>query len=154
MHPSTWRRLSAGALLAFVSSITAAAGVSAPGDLRQVPLAPLAAQTKAASADVHPLHPGGRNQQVQPSSREKFLAEPERTGTDVYIVRLRDLPTATYDGRVRGFAATAEAMRKRSTAIHRTNASAAPLNAYRSYLLDRHQAVLDAARSKGINAAA
>ena len=103
MHTSNLRsRLYTGALLAFVSFVTAAAGIAAPVNLEQIPLQPLKTKANAQAAVIHQGIPGGLNQQVRPaSSRSKFVAEPDRTGTDVYIVRLHDLPVATYDGRPR-----------------------------------------------------
>lgn len=139
-------------MLAFVSSITFAAGTAAPSDVQQVFLAPLQAQAKAASVQVHAGRPGGLNQQIQPSSRAKFIPEADRTGPDVYIVRLRDLPTATYDGRIRGLAATRDAMRHTSLTSRSTGAVSASVSNYRNYLRDRQQSVLAAARGKGINA--
>ena len=151
MHKSSWRLGFSGAMLAFVSSLTFAAGVAAPTDVQQVFLAPLRAQAKAAPADMRLGRPGGRNQQIQPSSRAKFNPEPDRTGTDVYIVRLRDLPAATYDGRIRGLAATKDAMRHTPLAAHKSGAVSASISAYRNYLRDRHQSVLNAARNTGIS---
>ena len=40
------------------------------------------------------------------SSRNKFVPEPDITGVDTYIVRLHDLPVATYDGRIAGLDST------------------------------------------------
>lgn len=148
--------MSVGVLLAVVSSVTFAAGVSAPTDLRQLPLMPLKTQQAAPATNIHPAYPGGRNQQIQRASRSKFVAEADRTGTDVYIVRLRDLPVATYDGRVHGFAATKDSLRHsaQSASAHASNFNSPSVAAYRSYLRDRHQAVLAAARAKGISASA
>ena len=145
---------------AAVALLTAGAGLAAPIPLQQVPLAPLkAAQSTSALSGmpgVHQGHPGGLNQQVAPaSSRSKFLPEPERQGSDIYLVRLHDLPAATYDGRVRGYAATA------SSAVHPPARSAgnkwpasaaAAVAAYRGYLLGRQQSALQALRRLKITA--
>ncbi|GAA0720020.1 S8 family serine peptidase [Dokdonella soli] len=113
---------------------------------------PKAGATAVDSAGVHQGHPGGLNQQVKPSSRSKFIAEPDRNGTDVYIVRLHDLSVATYDGRVRGYAATKDALQHHSMSARSPISNAAPVAAYRQYLQSRHEAVLAAAHSKGIDA--
>jgi subtilisin family serine protease len=151
-----WVRV--GLLPAFIALTTAAAGVAAPITLQQVPLAPfktLSPATPSASSPVaHQGRPGGLNQQIRPaSSRAKFVAEPERHGSDIYIVRLHDLPVATYDGRVHGFAATKDLLRRQSLS-HAPLSNAAPVIAYRNHLQSQHQAVLAAAHSKGIDAPA
>jgi len=152
----TWVRV--GLLPAFISSITMAAGVAAPIPLQQVPLAPFKTPTTAPSAatDLSTPHgqPGVVNQQVRPaSSRAKFVAEPARQGSDVYIVRLHDLPVATYDGRVHGYAATKDLLR-RPALSHAPIGNAGPVVAYRNHLQRQHQAVLAAAHAKGIAAPA
>ncbi len=114
--------------------------------LQQVPLAPLkaAADARSVPAASRQPRPGALNQQVVPASnRAKFRAEPARTGEDVYIVRLRDLPVATYDGRTRGYAATTRA----------AGAPAGAAAAYRAYLANRQQSALRAVRATGITAA-
>lgn len=117
--------------------------------------------------------PGGKNQQIQPASgKAKFIAEPQRTGEDVYIVRLRDLPVAVYDGRVEGYAATAKGAIKQELEVKsgslKANAAkgrrAAEVSSaavetlandraqsYRSYLTQKQDAVLQLARSQGIS---
>ncbi|MEO8957452.1 MAG: S8 family serine peptidase, partial [Rudaea sp.] len=155
MHTSNLRsRLYTGALLAFVSFVTAAAGIAAPVNLEQIPLQPLKTKANAQAAVIHQGIPGGLNQQVRPaSSRSKFVAEPDRTGTDVYIVRLHDLPVATYDGRVHGYAATRSAMRHQPGARRSAYAQSAPITNYRSYLKNKQSASLAAVRSQGIQSA-
>jgi subtilisin family serine protease len=133
--------------------VTAAAGIAAPVSVEQVPLAPLKTKATAAAAARHQGIPGGLNQAVHPaSSRRKFAAEPDRTGRDVYIVRLRDLPVATYDGRVHGYAATRGALHHKPGSHAASKANAAPVAAYRRYVQDKQKAVLAAARGLGIAA--
>src|SRR4249920_2928438 len=98
----------ASLLVGCVASLTAAAGIAAPTSLQQIDLSsPAKAQDNASPAKIQRGSPGGLNQQVRPAtSRSKVKAEAERDGSDVYIVRLTDLPVATYDGRVHGYAAT------------------------------------------------
>ena len=132
------------ALLVVLAGLPTSAPASASA-VQQVPLAPLKARADAQSvpAASRQPRPGSLNQQVMPASnRAKFRAEPARTGEDVYIVRLRDLPVATYDGRTRGYAATARA----------ANAPAGAAAAYRAYLANRQQGALRAVRAKGIAA--
>ncbi len=153
MHTSNLRgRLYSGALLVIVSCVTATAGIAAPVGLQQIPLQPLKTKATAQSAAIHQGIPGGLNQQIRPaSSRNKFVAEPDRTGTDVYIVRLHDLPVATYDGRVRGYAATRSAMRHQPGVRRSANAPSVPIANYRGYLKNKQRAVLAAVRSAGVN---
>jgi subtilisin family serine protease len=146
--------LHTGALLALVSLTTAAAGIAAPVPLEQIPLQPLKAKQQAQAAAIHQGIPGGLNQQVRPaSSRAKFVAEPDRTGTDVYIVRLHDLPVATYDGRVRGFAATREAMRHQTGVRKSAKTQTTSIAKYRDFLKNKQNSVLSALRKQGVKAA-
>jgi subtilisin family serine protease len=118
--------------------------------------------------------PGGKNQQIQPASaREKFTSEPQRTGEDVYIVRLRDLPVATYSGQIQGYAATAKsAIKEELTTKNASIQGKAALNrhtdqvdmaaveavatsraeSYKNYLVAKQDAVLNTARSLGVQA--
>jgi subtilisin family serine protease len=147
-------RFAAGLLFAVVSLTTAAAGIAAPVPLQQLALAPLKTQTDAARENVRHGAPGGLNRQVRPAaSRHKFVAEPDRTGKDVYVVRLHELPVATYDGRIRGYAATRNALRHVPGTHGASKAPAASVSAYRRLLHDRQQAVLAAAKSKGVRGA-
>src|SRR5690242_8029173 len=96
------------ALLLCSAFLTFTAGAAAPIELQQIALTPQHGQT-ASEGPPAPSHsrPGGRNRLVRPAhARDKFVPEVDRNGTDVYIVRLHDLPVATYDGRVHGLAAT------------------------------------------------
>jgi len=148
------KRICAGLLLVSITVLTTAAGIAAPTDVQQVPLSPFKARADASSAGAHPRRPGGLNQQIQPASvRGKLAAEAPRSGTDIYIVRLRDLPVATYDGRVHGYAATHGAFQHRA-GTHVSSSPAATVIAYRKYLQSRHEAVLKAARANGIHAPA
>ena len=122
--------------------------------------------------DLNRTLPGGKNQQIQPASgQKKFMDEPDRTGEDIYIVRLRDLPVAIYDGRVKGFEATAKSIIKRELDIksggygaHSAKGSKAVVNtaavenlaneraqSYKNYLVQKQDAVLQMARSQGIS---
>jgi subtilisin family serine protease len=147
--------LRASLLLGIVSSLTAAAGIAAPaGHLQQIPLAGLKAKAAADAPAVHAGLPVGRNQHVRPqSSRNRFTAEPDHTGTDVYIVRLHDLPAASYDGRVHGYAATRDALKRHGAAHGPPKKAGAAVAAYRQYLHDQQKAVMKAAKTKGINGA-
>lgn len=132
-------------------------------------------QQQAMSQAMSQTMPGGRNQQIQPASaKAKFVAEPDRTGEDVYIVRLRELPVATYDGRISGFPATSKQSisRELSAATAKTakvnkSASRQPAQVdsaqveqlaksrasqYETFLLDRQDTVAQLARAEGINA--
>ena len=156
MQITFWRRrVSATALLVAVSLVTAAAGIAAPTNLQQVPLAPLKtrAMAVAATAATHQGLPGGLNRQVRPaSSRSKFTAEPDRSGTDVYIVKLYQLPVASYDGRIHGFAATRDALRHHPGVMRSASSHAASITQYRQFLKGRQNAVLAAALGKGAKA--
>ena len=155
MHQSHRCGLRAGLLLGIVSSLTAAAGIAAPaGHLQQVPMAGLEARAGAEAPAARAGLPVGRNRHVRPeSSRSRFVAEPARTGTDVYIVRLHDLPAATYDGRVRGYAATRDALKHQAGRHGPPKKATAGVAAYRQYLHDQQKAVLKAAKAKGVNGA-
>nr|WP_306660270.1 S8 family serine peptidase [Rheinheimera maricola] len=145
--------------------------------LQQIKLAATKMQQPVAATlqqgNIARTKPGGKNQQIQPASaKEKFFAEPGRTGADIYIVRLRDLPIATYDGRVAGLAATAKSTIAQELAAKAGNLSqvaaakqkALPVDlaavsavassrqqSYKSYLLSKQDAVISAARSFGIS---
>ena len=137
---------------AIVLLTTAAAGAAAPNYVEQVPLSPLKARQNAAAsaAATHQGIPGGRNQKIRPaSSRNKITPDAERSGTDVYIIRLHDLPAATYDGRVHGFAATKDLLHHRAGAQSKP---AQPLTNYRQYLQGRQAELQKLLRSKGITA--
>ena len=112
--------------------------------------------------------PTGVNQQIRPSAaREKFHAEPERTGQDVYIVRLHDQPVATYDGSIAGYGATANSI-LRAEAGSEPGVSGllnvsknligleatrdARVQRYTSYLHAKQQNVLMSARQLGVSA--
>jgi subtilisin family serine protease len=137
-----------------ISSVTFAAGVATPNTVHQVPSSRFEAQQiQAADQAPHSRRPGGLNRQIKPAaSRDKILAESERSGTDVYIVRLHDLPAATYDGRVRGYAATRDALRQSMTLKGKSRSAPAALASYRQYLLKQHDGALSAMRTKGIAA--
>lgn len=116
--------------------------------------------------------PGGKNQQIQPASgRDKIFTEAPRTGEDIYIVRLRDMPVATYDGKVQGYAATAKNVIKQeleAKSIAAPNAAGkrqqtaqaslvkvealaqSRVESYKNYLLSKQDKVLNLARSVGI----
>ncbi|QSX41258.1 S8 family serine peptidase [Shewanella cyperi] len=120
---------------------------------------------------IRPM-PGGLNQQHQPASaKAKFVEEPNRSGEDVYIVRLRDLPLATYDGRVKGYAATAQQVirnemasqtpvmqqgkqrMQKAAAVDQAQVQAVQqsrVESYRQYLSAKQNDVLQQARSQGI----
>jgi subtilisin family serine protease len=123
-----------------------AAGAAVPVPLQQIALQPYveaAGKSRTAPRDVRQRRPGGLNQQVRPRTlREKFVAEPKRQGKDVYLVRLQDLPIATYDGRIKGLIATAG---------KRMDDAAA--QDYAHYLDQRQQQVLEAAAAKGLKLA-
>lgn len=124
-----------------------------------------ASKTSMNSA-AQPSRPGGRNQQVRPaSSQEKFVAEANKTGEDVYIIRLHDLPVATYDGRVKGYAATAKSIvreqaKRQSSWSKWLNQGKSLLglateqkareHAYKSYLAGKQAEAIRALRSKGV----
>ncbi|WP_297891921.1 S8 family serine peptidase [Shewanella sp.] len=104
------------------ATVAAAAQSGSPVLLKQLnplpanPQQQVQQQQKAATQGINAgarqgVFPGGRNMQIAPASaKEKFKPEANHTGEDVYIVRLRDLPVATYDGRVSGLEATAPAV--------------------------------------------
>jgi subtilisin family serine protease len=143
------RSSSAVATALLFAFVTAAAGAAAPIPVQRIPLERLQKSAGALSpphdGGVRQGRPGGLNQQIERSGRAKFVAEPDRTGVDVYLVRLRDLPVATYDGRVRGYTATAKSRVVNSaTAAEKTAAS------YRSYLRGKQQQVLAEARRQGV----
>lgn len=151
MRITIWRVRSSAALTLFVSLLlTATAGIAAPISLKQVPLAPLKTRATAAAAmaATHQGMPGGLNRQIRPASaRSKFVAEPERTGTDVYIVKMYDLPVARYDGRISSYAATRDALRHRAGVMSPANVNTAPVTQYRQYLKSRQSAALSAVPS-------
>ncbi len=106
-------------LASALCAVGAANAVAIPqGSVQQIQMAELqkyANQRVGTQANQQQVtrqgRPGGINQQVRPaSSRAKFVDEGPRSGKDVYIVRLRDLPVATYDGRIKGLEATAKSM--------------------------------------------
>ncbi|WP_198781979.1 S8 family serine peptidase [Shewanella putrefaciens] len=167
------------------ATVAAAAQSGSPVLLKQLnplpanPQQQVQQQQKAATQGINAgarqgVSPGGRNMQIAPASaRQKFIAEPERTGEEVYIVRLRDLPVAAYDGRVKGFAATAKSVVKRELELKsgadkaaignrsRTNAVSIEavetlanerIDSYKSYLTQKQETVLQAASGLGINA--
>ncbi len=157
----------------YVGAVAHAAGIPATEHrVSQIKMADLqkhAGNSSANQSVAHQGRPGGVNQQVRPaSSRAKFIAEPDRTGQDVYIVRLHDLPVATYDGRVKGYAATAKSVLKAEAAkqsswqgwlnkgkdlLGLATEEKARIASYKNYLNQKQQDVLNAARSKGISAA-
>ncbi|NQD35481.1 S8 family serine peptidase [Permianibacter sp. IMCC34836] len=160
------------------AAANAAAGTSnatqADNHLQQVRMQNLASyatartgsQTNKAQTEVRQGKPGGLNQQIRPaSSRAKFVAEPARKGEDVYIVRLHDQPVATYDGRVKGYAATAKSalkaeaksqsgwekwLDKGKSLVGMQTSEKARVEQYKHYLNGKQQEVLQAARSKGV----
>ncbi len=142
-------------LLCGISSVTFAAGVAAPNDVRQVPVSRFQGQQiQAGTGEPAHRRPGGLNQQVKPaSSRNKILAEPDRDGSDVYIVRLHDLPVATYDGRIKGYTSTREALPRAAALKGASRTVTAAVSSYRQYLQGRQTGALAAMRAKGINAA-
>lgn len=124
------------AIVSALYGATIAASATSLNQMRQdnllqelVPVMTPVAQTQpqsihaGASAGVFP---GGRNMQIAPANAAaKFKAEADQAGkSDTYIVRLRDLPVATYDGRVAGFEATAQASIRRELAFAQTPAAA------------------------------
>lgn len=108
--------------------------------------------------------PGGLNQHIQPASaKDKIFAEPGRSGEDVYIVRLRDMPVATYDGRVKGFDATAKTTIKTQLEQRFKSRRAVSVNAaeieqiaaqraegYENYLLEKQDSVISQAYQVGV----
>lgn len=158
-----------------ITTATGAANPATPGTVQQIPAADLNKKAVARKANKqqpavsHQGRPGGLNQQVRPaSSRAKFMAEPDRKGEDVYIVRLRDLPVATYDGRVKGYAATSKRAlqaaaksepgwqswwNKGKDWIGLQTSEKARVENYKTYLKGKQQETLQAARAKGIHTA-
>lgn len=159
-------------------SLTASA-VGSQGALKQIP-AELINRVKGTSSNKpqqqgrHSAIPGGVNQQINAaSSRNKFIAEPERTGEDVYIVRLKDLPIATYDGRVKGYQATAKsaikeelvqqassaASTKSSRQSQQINVAQADIEglkqsrvaSYKNYLMSKQDSVVQQAKAIGVS---
>lgn len=166
------------ALYSMSMAVTADAGVTSTADAI---LQPLKIQDMKKYAQVQPkppqtsvFHstPGGVNQHLQPaSSRNKFFAEAQHQGEDVYIVRLKDLPVATYDGRIKGYAATAKgviraelAAKKRSSLSQKgglvkdnavDSARVASIQesrvmSYQNYLAAKQDTVVELARASGI----
>jgi hypothetical protein len=138
-------RLNASLLLGLVSAFTAAGGIAAPvpAALQQyIPTDPSTVPDATVTANSPAIRhgaPGARNAHVRPqSSRDKFAPEPDRTGSDVYIVRMHDLPVATYDGRVDGLAATKGKL-NHTPGKHgkATDNHGAEVSAYRQYLHDQ-----------------
>ncbi len=154
-------RLNAGLLLGLVSTLTAVAGIAAPVPATLQQYIPTDGATVpdataiANSPSIRHGAPGARNAHVRPqSSRSKFVAEPDRTGSDVYIVRMHDLPVATYDGRVDGLAATKGKLnhtpgKQRNVTANRGS----EVSTYRQYLHSQQNAVLQAAKAKGVGGA-
>ncbi|WP_269455108.1 S8 family serine peptidase [Microbulbifer elongatus] len=155
---------------ALCTSSVAASVSSHPGPgLHQIKAAQLAGhapvsvqqQKNNSAPNLAQRRPGAVNQQIRPASAaDKFAHEPARRGEDVYIVRLNDLPVATYDGRVKGYAAT-------SLSALRTEVNQGTLAAprgpnglasiqhnraqgYSSFLQQKQQAVVQEARGLGI----
>lgn len=156
-------------------TVGAANALAAPAStVQQIQMAELqkyASQRAGSQANQQQItrqgRPGGVNQQVRPaSSRDKFIAEPNRTGKDVYIVRLHDLPVATYDGRIKGYAATARSMVQAEVAakdglsqLWEKGASQLGLSlserrieSYTQYLEAKQQQVLEQINNQGIDA--
>ncbi|WP_406829010.1 S8 family serine peptidase [Microbulbifer sp. ARAS458-1] len=123
-----------------------------------------ASQQQTSGQTIQNRRPGGLNQQIRPASAaDKFAHEPERSGEDVYIVRLHDLPVTTYDGRVKGFEATALSALRNEVA---SGTLAAPhgtrglkaiqrnrADSYKNYLMQKHQTVVQQARAFGVSRA-
>ncbi|PIW62514.1 S8 family serine peptidase [Shewanella sp. CG12_big_fil_rev_8_21_14_0_65_47_15] len=158
-------------------SLTASA-VGSQGTLKQIPADQLnrvkgTSSSKPQQQGRHSVIPGGVNQQINAaSSRNKFIAEPERTGEDVYIVRLKDLPIATYDGRVKGYQATAKsaikeelvqqasgaASTKSSRQSQQINVAQADVEglkqsrvaSYKNYLMSKQDSVVQQAKAIGV----
>jgi subtilisin family serine protease len=151
------RRLHASLLLGVVSTVAAAAGIAAPVPATLQQYFPPTDATSAPNGSVSAQStfkgaPGARNAHVRPqSSREKFVPEPDRTGTDTYIVRLHDLPVATYDGRIDGLASTKGKLNHTPGKHGKSNNNhGAEVSDYRQYLHAQQQAVLKLAQGKGI----
>jgi subtilisin family serine protease len=152
------RRLNASLLLGFVSAATAAAGIAAPVPATVQPYTPPDPSTlpNASATMQQPTvfkgAPGARNAHVRPqSSRNKFVPEPDITGVDTYIVRLHDLPVATYDGRIDGLASTKGKLNHTPGKHGKPNNNhGAEVSAYRQYLHSQQQAVMKLAQGKGI----
>ncbi len=153
------RPLHASLLLGLVTTATAAAGIAAPAPATlQLYVPPTDATSmpndgaSAQSPGVFKGAPGARNAHVRPqSSRKKFVPEPDLTGTDTYIVRLHDLPVATYDGRIDGLAATKGKLNHTPGKHGKANGNhGAEVSAYRQHLHDQQKAVQKLAQGKGI----
>lgn len=152
------RRLNASLLLGLVSAATAAAGIAAPAPATLQLYVPTDASTApyagatARQPTIYKGQPGARNAHVRPqSSRNKFVPEPDITGIDTYIVRLHDLPVATYDGRIDGLGATKGKLNHTPGKHGKPNNNhGAEVSAYRQYLHDQQKAVMKLAQAKGI----
>lgn len=156
------RRLHAGLLFALTTAVTAAAGAAAPQPAPPPPLQqyipPAAASgpsapTSVGAPTVFQGAPGARNAHVRQSSRYKFALEPDRTGTDTYIVRLHDLPVATYDGNLAGFAATKGMLNRASGNAGKSSSVSAAVSAYRQHLQGQQRAILNTPQARGIKSA-
>src|SRR5689334_15859356 len=157
--------LLAGCVCGAAAAAAAVDSDGGPGRLREIPLAQLSAraeQARATAGEAQRTRPGGVNRHVQPAaSRARLAREAAPEGADVYIVRLRDLPVATYDGRVPGYAATARSAQRAESktdlwldrgraAIGLGTTAQRRADAYRSYLRGRQRQALDQLRSRGL----
>ncbi|NQD35482.1 S8 family serine peptidase [Permianibacter sp. IMCC34836] len=161
--------LVASALAASAIAATAAtAGRVSGHTLQQIPLAKSAATAQVERAGPNGLgaRRGGVNQHIRPASAaDKFTAEPDRSGEDTYIVRLHDQPVATYDGRIKGYAATSKRsvalseaqqstwdkwLQKGKAALNLTSDAQKASKRYKNYLLNKQQGVLKQALLLGI----
>ncbi|HAT42259.1 MAG TPA: peptidase S8 [Rheinheimera sp.] len=154
---------------------TANALASPAGTVQQVQMAELqkyASQRAGTQANQQQVtrqgRPGGLNQQVRPAStRAKFIEEAPRSGKDVYIVRLRDLPVATYDGRLKGLDATASSLvaeqeqqasgfskllNQSASRLGMTTDAQRRVESYKEYLTDKQDQVLTQISNQGIDA--
>ncbi|WP_158681546.1 S8 family serine peptidase [Microbulbifer pacificus] len=148
------------------SSMAAAVATHPSSGLQQIKAAQMAELTKQTASHQPTIlpenrRPGGVNRQIRPASGDdKFAHEPARSGEDVYIVRLQDLPVATYDGRVKGYAATAKSVLRseveqgllvapRGTRGLETLQQNRAVS-YKNYLMDKQQSVVQEARALGV----
>lgn len=104
------------------------------------------------------------NRQIRrASSADKFKPEANITGLQVYIVRLNDLPVATYDGRISGLAATNPAAVKKAALTSKVNPVATnsklmganavnktAINDYQSYLHVKQDEMVSASAKIGV----
>ncbi|WP_371186202.1 S8 family serine peptidase [Thalassotalea maritima] len=92
---------------------------------------------------------GSVNRQLQPlATKQKFVPEADITGEQTYIIRLKDSPVATYDGRISGYPATALNATP-ETGEHKlfsaTRDNRADITKYQNYLFEKQGSFLQKA---------